>query len=111
MTTETAPGAGPGTRPRLRTVSAAGSALAVALVPLVAGVLLAKGLAADPHAPVNALITGGGQRAGLPRAEWSRRGHLTARRLRTVRRDTALRTRRTVSRAARLRPSAAPGAR
>ncbi|EFL13486.1 hypothetical protein [Streptomyces sp. C] len=71
-------------RPRLGHVTAAGSALAVALVPLVVGVLIAKGVAADPHAPVNALITGGGQRAGLPRAEWSRRGHGAVRRLRTA---------------------------
>ncbi|WP_405495973.1 hypothetical protein [Streptomyces sp. NBC_00096] len=76
--------------PRMqRHVTTAGSALAVALVPLVVGVLVAKGLAADPHAPVNALITGGGQRAGLPRAEWRRRGHATMRRLRTARRGTA----------------------
>ncbi|MFD8985153.1 hypothetical protein [Streptomyces sp. NPDC059564] len=91
MTSVTAPDAVPGARPRLRNVSAAGSALAVALVPLVVGVLVAKGLAADPHAPVNALITGGGQRAGLPRAEWRRRGHATTRRLRTVRRDAVRR--------------------
>ncbi|MFB7978698.1 hypothetical protein [Streptomyces vinaceus] len=76
---------------RMRHVTTAGSALAVALVPLVVGVLVAKGIAADPHAPVNALITGGGQRAGLPRAEWRRRGHATMRRLRTARRLTARR--------------------
>ncbi|MDD9376020.1 hypothetical protein M8Z33_04910 [Streptomyces sp. ZAF1911] len=82
--TATAPAAN---RPRMQQhVTTAGSALAVALVPLVVGVLVAKGLAADPHAPVNALITGGGQRAGLPRAEWRRRGAATMRRLRTVRR-------------------------
>ncbi|CAM5336072.1 hypothetical protein SAVIM338S_00991 [Streptomyces avidinii] len=76
-------------RPRVpRHVTTAGAALAVALVPLVVGVLVAKGLAADPHAPVNALITGGGQRAGLPRAEWRRRGHATMRRLRSARRST-----------------------
>lgn len=73
-------------RPHLHRVTCAGSALAVALVPLVVGVLAAKGIGADPHAPVNALITGGGQRAGLPRAEWSRRGHGAVRRLRTARR-------------------------
>ncbi|MCX4695044.1 hypothetical protein [Streptomyces sp. NBC_01408] len=78
-------------RPRMQHVTTAGSALAVALVPLVVGVLLAKGLAADPMTPVNALITGGGQRAGLPRAEWRRRGHATMRRMRTARRDTARR--------------------
>ncbi|MER6780830.1 MULTISPECIES: hypothetical protein [unclassified Streptomyces] len=71
---------------RMQHVTTAGSALAVALVPLVVGVLVAKGIAADPHTPVNALITGGGQRAGLPRAEWRRRGHATLHRLRTARR-------------------------
>ncbi|MFD9305085.1 hypothetical protein ACFWCB_20900 [Streptomyces sp. NPDC060048] len=76
-------------RPRVQQrVNTAGTALAVALVPLVVGVLVAKGLAADPHAPVNALITGGGQRATLPRAEWRRRGHATMRRLRSARRGT-----------------------
>ncbi|MEV0990155.1 hypothetical protein [Streptomyces sp. NPDC049949] len=76
---------------RMQHVTTAGSALAVALVPLVVGVLVAKGIAADPHTPVNALITGGGQRAGLPRAEWRRRGHATLHRLRTARRLTARR--------------------
>ncbi|WP_327251192.1 hypothetical protein [Streptomyces sp. NBC_01244] len=94
MTSETVTGtvtatATTASRPRMQQhVTTAGSALAVALVPLVVGVLVAKGLAADPHAPVNALITGGGQRAGLPRAEWRRRGHATMRRLRTARRGT-----------------------
>ncbi|WP_405704391.1 MULTISPECIES: hypothetical protein [unclassified Streptomyces] len=76
---------------RMQHVTTAGSALAVALVPLVVGVLVAKGMAADPHTPVNALITGGGQRAGLPRAEWRRRGHATMHRLRTARAGTARR--------------------
>ncbi|MFH7595459.1 hypothetical protein WDV06_10205 [Streptomyces racemochromogenes] len=91
-------------RPRLHRVTCAGSALAVALVPLVVGVLVAKGMAADPHAPVNALITGGGQRAGLPRAEWSRRGHSAVRRLRAARRTVR-------GRCGALRGTADPGAR
>ncbi|MEU8437840.1 hypothetical protein AB0F18_34085 [Streptomyces sp. NPDC029216] len=94
----------PTPRPRLRQVTCAGSALAVALVPLVVGVLVAKGMATDPHAPVNALITGGGQRAGLPRAEWSRRGHSAMRRLRTARRAVR-------GRCAAVRRPTAPGAR
>ncbi|MET9603672.1 hypothetical protein ABZZ17_01255 [Streptomyces sp. NPDC006512] len=77
--------------PRMRHVTTAGSALAVVLVPLVVGVLIAKGVAADPHAPVNALISGGGQRAGLPVSEWRRRGHGAMRRLRTAREGTARR--------------------
>ncbi|WP_330328654.1 hypothetical protein OHS33_02135 [Streptomyces sp. NBC_00536] len=72
-------------RPSLRNVTTAGSALAVALLPLVVGVLVAKGMAADPHTPVNALITGGGQRAGIPRAEWRRRGHQARTTLRRLR--------------------------
>ncbi|MFG2483871.1 hypothetical protein ACGFSI_14060 [Streptomyces virginiae] len=78
-------------RPRMQHVTTAGSALAVALVPLVVGVLFAKAMATDPMTPVNALIAGGGQRAALPRGEWKRRGHTTVRRLRTARRDTARR--------------------
>ncbi|MFE5807870.1 hypothetical protein OG444_04535 [Streptomyces sp. NBC_01232] len=78
-------------RPRLQHVTTAGSALAVALVPLVVGVLFAKAMAADPMTPVNALIAGGGQRAALPRGEWKRRGHNTVRRLRTAQRTTARR--------------------
>ncbi|MGW6978945.1 hypothetical protein ACWGE1_05770 [Streptomyces sp. NPDC054932] len=78
-------------RPRIQHVTTAGSALAVALVPLVVGVLFAKAMAADPMTPVNALIAGGGQRAVLPRGEWKRRGHSTVRRLRTARRTTARR--------------------
>ncbi|MGW7097959.1 hypothetical protein [Streptomyces sp. NPDC054838] len=106
-------------RPRMQQVSTAGSALAVALVPLVAGILIAKGMAADPHAPVNALITGGGQRAGLPRAEWRRRGHTALRRLRTAREGTTRSARRCAAACGRraervpaaLRGPGAPGAR
>ncbi|MER7764592.1 hypothetical protein [Streptomyces sp. NPDC097619] len=57
-------------RPRpLRTVTATagatGSALAVVLLPLVLGALTARAAGGDPMASVNALIAGGGQRAGL----------------------------------------------
>ncbi|MFE2142460.1 hypothetical protein ACFXA3_12045 [Streptomyces sp. NPDC059456] len=103
MTSEATAARTAGHRPRrMQHVTTAGSALAVALVPLVVGVLVAKGMAADPHAPVNALITGGGQRTGLPRAEWRRRGHATMRRLRTAHRQTA---RRCASVRARRRPA------
>ncbi|MEU3316955.1 hypothetical protein ABZ716_05725 [Streptomyces sp. NPDC006687] len=91
-------------RPRLQRVTCAGSALAVALVPLVVGVLVAKGTGADPHGPVNALMTGGGRPAGLPHGEWSRRGHAALRRLRTARRGVR-------SRCGALREPAAPGRR
>ncbi|OKK17418.1 hypothetical protein AMK16_21505 [Streptomyces sp. CB00455] len=85
-------------RPRMQHVTTAGSALAVALVPLVVGVLLAKAMAADPMTPVNALIAGGGRRPGLPRAEWSRRGHTTLHRLRAARQETARRCARVCAR-------------
>ncbi|MER6999394.1 hypothetical protein [Streptomyces sp. NPDC000410] len=51
--------------PRIQHVTAAGAALAVALLPLVVGVLLAKAMAADPLTPVNAMITSGGHRASI----------------------------------------------
>jgi hypothetical protein len=54
--------------PRLEQVTATGSALAGALLPLMAGVLLAKSLGADPMTPVNAFVTGGGQRVRVCRA-------------------------------------------
>ncbi|CAM5244871.1 hypothetical protein GCM10010329_43760 [Streptomyces spiroverticillatus] len=88
MTSTTAPAAH---RTHLRHVTVAGSALAVALVPLLVGVLVAKGMGADPHSSVNALMTGGGPRAGLPRTEWRRRRHATMHRLRTARQGAARR--------------------
>ncbi|GHB53257.1 hypothetical protein GCM10010347_24080 [Streptomyces cirratus] len=93
----------------MQQVATAGSALAVALVPLVVGVLIAKGMAADPHAPVNALIAGGGRRAGLPRAEWRRYGHTAVRRLRTTREHTTRSARRCAAACGR-RARRAPGA-
>ncbi|MFF8278434.1 hypothetical protein ACF05T_20360 [Streptomyces lateritius] len=54
---------------RMQHVTTTGSALAVALFPLVVGVLLAKSVGADPMTPVNALITSGGQRARLSRSQ------------------------------------------
>ncbi|MGX1884983.1 hypothetical protein [Streptomyces sp. NPDC055287] len=55
-------------------VTSTGTALAVALLPLAVGVLLAKTMAGDPLAPVNALITSGGQRARISPSEWRRCG-------------------------------------
>ncbi|RSS51149.1 hypothetical protein [Streptomyces sp. WAC06614] len=74
----------PARHPHIAQVSAAGSALAVALVPLVLGVLLAKAMAADPLTPVNALIAGGGQRARMAPTELRRRGGDAVRRLRAA---------------------------
>ncbi|MFC7967405.1 hypothetical protein [Streptomyces cinereoruber] len=55
------------TRP-LQHVTATGTALAVALGPVLVGALIARSVGADPMASVNALIAGGGQRARLSRA-------------------------------------------
>ncbi|MDX3643762.1 hypothetical protein [Streptomyces sp. MB09-02B] len=49
------------------TATATGSALAVVLLPLVVGALVARSAGADPMASVNALIAGGGERAKLSR--------------------------------------------
>jgi hypothetical protein len=54
---------------RMQHVTATGSALAVALLPLAVGMLLARSVGADPMTPVNALITSGGQRAPLSRCQ------------------------------------------
>lgn len=61
-------------------VTAAGTALAVTLAPLVVGVLLAKTMATDPMTPVNAMVTRGGQPAPLSPAQWRRRGRHALRR-------------------------------
>ncbi|MFF5933897.1 hypothetical protein [Streptomyces sp. NPDC012508] len=54
---------------RMQHVTTTGTALAGALLPLVVGMLLARSVGADPMAPVNALITSGGQRARLDRCQ------------------------------------------
>ncbi|WP_406404828.1 hypothetical protein OH805_37325 [Streptomyces sp. NBC_00879] len=59
-------------RPRMQHVTCTGTALAMALLPLVVGALLARAMAADPLTPVNALITSGGQRARISPSEWRR---------------------------------------
>ncbi|UYQ65022.1 hypothetical protein [Streptomyces peucetius] len=56
--------------PRVRNATTAGTALAVSLLPLAVGVLLAKVTATDPMTPVNALITSGGHRPRVTRAQW-----------------------------------------
>ncbi|WP_411111757.1 hypothetical protein [Streptomyces sp. c-19] len=56
------------TRP-LRHVTATGTALAVALGPVVVGALLARSVGGDPMVSVNALIASGGQRARISRAQ------------------------------------------
>ncbi|MFE5481086.1 hypothetical protein [Streptomyces sp. NPDC056527] len=54
---------------RMQHVTTTGSALAVALLPLAVGMLLARSVGADPMTSVNALITSGGQRARLSRSQ------------------------------------------
>ncbi|MFE7513565.1 hypothetical protein [Streptomyces sp. NPDC057540] len=54
---------------RLQHVTATGTALAVALGPLVLGALIARSVGGDPMVSVNAMIAGGGQRARISRAQ------------------------------------------
>lgn len=68
--------------PRVQNVTTAGTALAVTLLPLVVGVLLARTMAVDPLSPVNALVTSGGQRARVTRSQWRGYGRSALRRLR-----------------------------
>ncbi|WP_069173918.1 hypothetical protein [Streptomyces griseus] len=60
----------PQRHPRIRHLTTAGTALAVTLLPLAAGVLLARTTALDPMAPVNAFVAGGGQRARIAPSRW-----------------------------------------
>ncbi|WP_257002449.1 hypothetical protein [Streptomyces sp. WZ.A104] len=73
-------------RPRIQHVTTAGTALAVTLLPLVVGVLLARTMAADPMTTVNALVTNGGHRPRVSPKEWRRCGGHALRRLRTAER-------------------------
>ncbi|MFJ8077226.1 hypothetical protein ACIQ7Q_25670 [Streptomyces sp. NPDC096176] len=77
--------------PRVRNATTAGTALAVTLLPLAVGVLLAKAAATDPMTPVNAMITSGGHRARVTRAQWRGCGRSALRHCRTAR--TAVRAR------------------
>jgi hypothetical protein len=58
------------TRPHIQNLTSAGTALAVTLLPLAVGVLLARTMALDPMAPLNALVTSSGQRARLAPSRW-----------------------------------------
>ncbi|MEE1740530.1 hypothetical protein [Streptomyces sp. BE147] len=72
--------------PRIQHVTTAGSALAVTLLPLVIGVLLARTMAADPMTSVNALVTNGGHRARVSPNQWRTCGRHALRRWRTAER-------------------------
>ncbi|MEU7014034.1 hypothetical protein [Streptomyces sp. NPDC046385] len=72
MNTHTPRRAAQGPRPLRHvtaTATATGSALAVVLLPLVVGALVARTAGGDPMVSVNALIAGGGQRARLSRTQ------------------------------------------
>ncbi|WP_063831143.1 hypothetical protein [Streptomyces griseus] len=85
---------------RLRRASATGTALVVALGPVVVGALIARSVGGDPMVSVNALIAGGGQRARLSRDQLrSCRSRLTTRRALATRRTVAARRTVTVRRA------------
>ncbi|WP_179166704.1 hypothetical protein [Streptomyces sp. CB03238] len=64
-------------RVNMRHVANTGAALAATLLPLATAVLLAKTMAGDPLAPVNTLITTGGQRARISPSVWRRCGRAT----------------------------------
>ncbi|MFD6531675.1 hypothetical protein [Streptomyces sp. NPDC060184] len=70
----------PRPRVRIRHVTVAGSALAGALLPLVAGVLLAKAAAGDPMTSVNALLTRTGPGSPVPPSQWRGCGRAVLRR-------------------------------
>ncbi|MEW1612879.1 MULTISPECIES: hypothetical protein [unclassified Streptomyces] len=78
-------------RPRIQHVTTAGTALAVTLLPLVVGVLLAKSLAADPMTSVNALVTNGGHRPRVSPNQWRSCGGDALRRLRAAGRPRLVR--------------------
>ncbi|WP_430480269.1 hypothetical protein ACQZM9_32570 [Streptomyces sp. P11-1] len=77
--------------PRIQHVTTAGTALAVSLLPLVVGVLLAKSLAADPMTSVNALVTNGSHRPRVSPKQWRSCGGDALRRLRTTGRPRLVR--------------------
>ncbi|MFD0306180.1 hypothetical protein [Streptomyces sp. NPDC127119] len=52
-----------------RTAATTGSALAVVILPLVVGALASRAIGGDPMASVNAMMTGGGERAPLSRSQ------------------------------------------
>ncbi|MDT0490032.1 hypothetical protein RM717_05900 [Streptomyces griseus] len=78
-------------RPRIQHVTTAGTALAVTLLPLVVGVLLAKSMAADPMTSVNALVTNGGHRARVSPKQLRGCGGDALRRLRATGRPRLVR--------------------
>ncbi|MCX5401515.1 hypothetical protein [Streptomyces sp. NBC_00102] len=67
-------------RPRIRHVAGAGSALAGALLPLVAGALLARMAAGDPMTSVNALATRTAVGVPVPPVQWRGCGRAVLRR-------------------------------
>ncbi|MEU9854685.1 hypothetical protein [Streptomyces sp. NPDC047974] len=73
-------------RPLRRASAATGTALVVALGPVVVGALIARSVGGDPMVSVNALIAGGGQRARVSRHQLrSCGGRMNARRVQALR--------------------------
>lgn len=80
-------------RPRMQHVTTTGSALAVVLLPLAVGMLLAKAMGSDPLTSVNAVITHSGQRARVSPAQWRGCGRYALRGRKGAARGAALRSR------------------
>ncbi|MFF4232383.1 hypothetical protein [Streptomyces sp. NPDC001820] len=81
-------------RPHREHVTTTGSALAVVLLPLAVGMLLAKAIGSDPLTSVNAVITHSGQRARVSPSQWRGCGrHYALRGREGTARGAALRSR------------------
>ena len=74
-------------------VTTTGTALAVVLVPLAVGMLLAKSMGSDPLTSVNAMIAHGGQRVRVPPSQWRGCGRYALRDRKAAARRAALRAR------------------
>ncbi|MFF3456838.1 hypothetical protein ACFYXH_21390 [Streptomyces sp. NPDC002730] len=79
--------------PRMQHVTNTGTALAVVLLPLAAGMLLAKAMGSDPLTSVNAMIAHSGQRARVSPSQWRGCGRYALRGREATARRAALRTR------------------
>ncbi|MFF3326266.1 hypothetical protein [Streptomyces sp. NPDC002889] len=96
-------------RPRRQHVAATGATVIGVLLPLAAGVLLARTLGSDPLTPVNAMITQSGQRAGALPSQWRGCGRHALRGRKEAARAVALRVRRAAGRRAMARTPESAG--
>ncbi|WP_405889337.1 hypothetical protein OG427_01595 [Streptomyces sp. NBC_00133] len=90
--------------PRMQHVTTTGTALAVVLLPLAVGMLLAKSIGSDPLTSVNAMIAHSGQRARVSPSQWRGCGSYALRGRKAAARRAALRTRAAAA-ACRVRPA------